>query len=125
MSAPTAEGEKVIDLADIVSAIAATPDPAGVTAQLVTAVAARAESAAAQGQTLAAVKTACDRVLKLVRDALLDSVDSVPGAYEGFVVFSRSGSRTLDYDKFKSRYPDAYRDLVRTGKDVLSVKYTG
>ncbi|MFZ2240566.1 MAG: hypothetical protein WAV90_13715 [Gordonia amarae] len=125
MSAPVAEAQSAVDIDYVAAAIAAAPDPAAITAYLVQSVAVRAPSAAAQGQLLSAVKTACDRVLKAVRESLLSSIDSEPGVYEGFVVFSRSGSRTIDYDKLQARYPDAYDELVRTGNDVVSIKYTG
>lgn len=112
-----------LNVGSLAAAIADTADPGAFVAQLVVAVAAASHDAAQQGRLLSTIKTACDSTLKRVRTSLLSFVGDAPGVYEGFVVYERAGSRTVDYDRLKAEYPDAYTELVRTGKTTLAVKY--
>jgi hypothetical protein len=112
-----------LNIASLAASIAATPDPGAFVAQLVSAVAAHSVDAAHQGRMLSTIKSMCDNTLKLVRTALLGFVGEQPGSYDGFVIYERDGSRTVDYDKLRAEYPDAYAELVRVGKPTLVIKY--
>lgn len=112
-----------LNVASLAAQIAQTPDPGAFLAQLVPAVAAHSDNAAGQGRMLSAVKGICDSTLKRVREALLSYVSNSPGTYDGFVIYERAGSRTIDYDKLQAEYPDAYDELVRIGNPSLTVRY--
>lgn len=123
---PAAAGSGV----DLIDAIAASDDPAAELTRIVLAVSGRTTSAAAQGRVLHAVKTSCEQMLKSVRAALLSSVvdaahpNGRPGAYPGFTVTAKSGSRSLSYSDLKELHPDVYDELVTVGDPTLSVTYT-
>lgn len=119
----TATTPATLNVASLAAQIADTPDPGAFVAQLVAAVAAHSANAADQGRMLSTVKGVCEGVLKRVREALLSFAGNSPGTYDGFVIYQRSGSRTIDYDKLQAEYPDAYDELVRVGKPSLAVRY--
>jgi hypothetical protein len=127
-TAPTAAAPAttaVVDLSSLAGSITASADPAAFLSQLVLAVASSSTSAARQGQVLSGVKRTCDSMLKAVRSALLSAVDEQPGHYDGFTVSAKAGSRSLDYGRLQTEYPDAYGDLVKVGAPSLTVTYTG
>ncbi|MFA5709938.1 hypothetical protein [Mycolicibacterium sp.] len=115
----------VLDLTQMADALAATPDPAAVLSQLVLAVASRSATAAQQGRVLSVVHNACASMIKSVREALLSAVNKTEGTYAGFTVSTRAGSRSLDYARLETEYPDVYDELVTVGAPSLTVKYTG
>lgn len=113
-----------IDPNSLAASISASSDPVALLSHVVLSVAAREASAAEQGQVLSAIQAACAAMLKSVREALLTAVAETPGEYAGFTVVSRAGSRTLDYNRLETEYPDVYSEMVRIGAPSLSVKYT-
>lgn len=123
--AASAATAAVVDLSSLADSITASADPAAFLSQLVLAVASGSASAARQGQVLSGVKRTCDSMLKAVRSALLNAVDEQPGHYDGFTVSAKAGSRSLDYGRLETEYPDAYSDLVKIGAPSLTVTYTG
>lgn len=112
-----------LNIGQLASAISQTPDPGAFLAQLAASVAAHAPDAAHQGRWLYAVKRTCEITLTKVRDVLIEYVHAQPGTYDGFVVYTRAGSRAVDYDRLHTDYPDVYDELVRTGKPTFAVKY--
>lgn len=119
-----ADHAPTLSVAEIVAFIEASADPAAELAHLVLQVSTRAATAARQGQILSAVRGKCEKTLKAVRVALLAAVTDTPGAYDGFTVTQKAGSRSLNYDQLEQRYPDVYADLVSVGASTLSVSYT-
>ena len=58
------------------------------------------------------VATAVSTRQSALSDILLTSVDRVPGAYDGFTVSERTGSRKIDYDTLQAKYPKVYGEVV-------------
>lgn len=114
----------VLDPNSLAAAISASSDPVALLSHVVLSVAAREASAAEQGQVLSAIQSTCAAMLKSVREVLLTAVAETPGDYTGFTVSVRAGSRSLDYNRLETVYPDVYADLVRVGAPSLTVKYT-
>lgn len=113
------------DLTAVAASIAGSPDPAALLTHLVMTVAARCDTAPAQGALLSALQSRIGDALKRVRVALLAAVGETPGKYEGFEVASRAGSRSVDYDRLRDEFPDAWASVVRVGPPTLTVRYTG
>lgn len=112
-----------LDPNDIAAAIAASADPAALLTHVVLAVASRAATAPEQGVLLNKVQAGCADMLKRVRVALLAAVDSTPGAYDGFEVAARAGSRSVDYARLSDEYPDVYAEVVSVSAPTLVVRY--
>jgi hypothetical protein len=113
----------VLDFNDIAGAIAASPDAAALLSHLVLAVASRAVDAAGQGHILSAVHGTAASMLKAVHEALLASVNEAPGVYDGFTIYSKNGSRSVDYTRLEAQYPDVYAEIVKVGSPSLAIKY--
>lgn len=113
----------VLDPNDIAATIAASADPAALLTHVVLAVAARSATAPAQAVLLGKVQAGCTDMIKRVRVALLAAVDSTPGAYDGFEVTARAGSRSVDYSRLLDEYPDVYSEVVNVGAPTLIVRY--
>ena len=113
-----------LDINGVAAAIAAADDPAALLTHLLLSVSARTATAPEQGVLLSKVSDGCADMLRRVRAALLASVDQTPGAYAGFEVISRGGSRRVNYDRLQKDYPDAYDEVVTTGSPTMVVRYT-
>ncbi len=120
---PAPAAGTVLDPNDIAASIAASADPAALLTHVVLAVAARSATAPEQGVLLNKVQAGCADMLKRVRIALLAAVDSTPGAYDGFEIAARAGSRSVDYDRLSDEYPDVYDEVVKVGAPTLVVRY--
>jgi len=121
--APTTPAPTVLDPNEIAAAIAASTDPAAFLTHVVLAVAARSATAPEQGVLLGKVQAGCTDMIKRVRVALLAAVDSTPGAYDGFEVTARAGSRSVDYSRLQDEYPDVYGEVVNVGAPTLVIRY--
>ena len=118
-----AHAPSVLDPNEIAAAIAASTDPAAFLTHVVLAVAARSATAPEQAVLLSKVQAGCTDMIKRVRVALLAAVDSTPGAYDGFEVTARAGSRSVDYSRLQDEYPDVYGEVVNVGAPTLVVRY--
>ncbi len=121
---PAAQAATPLSVADMAASIEASADPAAELAHLVVLVSSRSATAARQGQLLSTVRAKCEQTLKSVRIALLAAVIDRPGAYDGFTIIQKSGSRSINYSQLQELYPDVYDELVRVGEPSLAVNYT-
>ena len=122
-STTTTPAPTVLDPNEIAAAIAASTDPAAFLTHVVLAVAARSATAPEQAVLLSKVQAGCTDMIKRVRVALLAAVDSTPGAYDGFEVTARAGSRSVDYSRLQDEYPDVYGEVVNVGAPTLVIRY--
>jgi len=113
-----------LDVNGVAAAIANSGDPAALLTHLLLLVSAHAATAPEQGSLLTKVSEGCADMLKRVRGALLTSVGEAPGAYNGFEIIARSGSRRVDYDRLQGEYPEVFGDVVTVGSPTLVVRYS-
>lgn len=113
-----------LDINGIAAAIANSADPAALLTHLLLLVSSNSATAPEQGVLLSKVSEGCADMLKRVRGALLASVNEAPGAYTGFEIVARSGSRRVDYDRLQGEYPEVFGDVVTVGSPTLVVRYT-
>lgn len=119
----TASTATPLDINGIASTIAASDDPAALLTHLLLAVSSRAATAPEQGALLSKVSDGCADMLRRVRSVLLASVGEQPGAYNGFEVFTRAGSRRVNYERLQKEYPEAFNDVVTVGSPTTVVRY--
>lgn len=113
-----------MDINGIAAAIAAADDPAAILTHLLLSVSSRSATAPEQGALLSKVSDGCVDMLKRVRAALLASVDQRPGAYNGFEVLTRAGSRRVNYERLQEEYPEVFNEVVTVGSPTTVVRYT-
>jgi len=113
-----------LDINGMAAAISNSADPAALLTHLLLLVSSHSATAPEQGALLSKVSEGCSEQLKRVRGALLASVNEAPGAYRGFEIIARSGSRRVDYERLQGEYPEVFGDVVTVGSPTLVVRYT-